>query len=79
MDDLKTHTIDIKQWTSSNESLPKQDRWKLSFLDDTTYFEVESNSLWDVVRVAFVAWKQNLKRKRKAKRAQKDDHVHGFQ
>ena len=63
-------TVVIKKWTST-ESPPEQLRWKMSFWDNTTYLECESDSLWDVIRVMFTAWRR--------RRAQKDDNLHRFQ
>jgi hypothetical protein len=52
----------IREWTN-DEPLPEQSRWKMSFRNDTTYLECESDSLWAVIRVMFSAWKRQRKKK----------------
>lgn len=69
-----TEPIQIKTW-KSDEPLPEQMRWKVSFRDETRYFETESDSFWAIIRVMFVVWKRETKRKLRAK---KDDYVQGL-
>ena len=49
--------VEIRE-TTSTEPFPEQARWKVSFREDKTYFECESNSLWAVIRVTFSAWRR---------------------
>lgn len=50
----------VKEWVS-DEPLPEQMRWKMSFRDDATYMESESNSFLAMIRVMFVAWRRRRK------------------
>jgi len=52
----------MKKWTT-NEPLPEQMRWKVSSRDGDGYYEVESDSLWVVIRVLFVIRKIALRKK----------------
>ena len=47
----------MKRW-SSNEPLPEQLRWKMSFRDGTTYLEAESNSLPALIHILYLAWRR---------------------
>jgi len=52
-------------WESS-EPLPEQKRWKMSFRDEKSYAEAESDSLRSVVRAMWWMWSRR-KRSRWAK------------
>lgn len=47
--------VKIKTWTT-DEPLPEQLRWKMSYRDEKCFFECESVSFWVVIRIMFQAW-----------------------
>lgn len=60
----KSPSLEVKQYTTTEPiDIPDQLRWKLSYKDETIFYEIESDSLWQVFQVQIHIWWNGKKRK----------------